>query len=131
MANNNIDFESEINTDSEANEVLEDVILAIAQKAADDDRKTSIVVPTKMRLISESYRLLRYMFGKRAKVTYTLHEPYNSVGYITVEGKQIDVKNPKSFIAIVKAASNFEAYPTTSGKIVMNLTYHGLTQAKE
>lgn len=30
MANNNIDFESEINTDSEANEVLEDVILAIA-----------------------------------------------------------------------------------------------------
>ena len=75
--------------------------------------------------------LLRYMFGKRAKVTYTLHEPYNSVGYITVEGKQIDVKNPKSFIAIVKAASNFEAYPTTSGKIVMNLTYHGLTQAIE
>lgn len=71
------------------------------------------------------------MFGKRAKVTYTLHEPYNSVGYITVEGKQIDVKNPKSFIAIVKAASNFEAYPTTSGKIVMNLTYHGLTQAIE
>ena len=131
MTNDSFEFDSEINTDSEADAVLGEIILAVAQKADKDDKITSIVVPTKMKLICESYRLLKYMFGSKAKVSYTLHKPYKSVGYITIEGKKIDIKNPASFIAIVRAASNFEVFPTLNGKIVMNLTYHGLTQSIE
>lgn len=131
MTNENIDFESEISADSEADAILDDLIMAVAQKAKDDNGNTSIVVPTKLKLISESYKLLKYMFGNRVKVTYTLHKPYNSVGYITIEGKQIDIQKPSSFIAIVEAASNFEVFPTLYDKIVMNLTYHGLTQTIE
>lgn len=131
MGIDNIDFESEIKTDTEAEKLLDDIVLAVAEKAAYDNSKTSVVVPTKLKLISESYKLLKYMFGSGVKVTYTLHKPYNSVGYITIEGKHINVKKPSSFIAIVEAASNFEVFITLHGKIVMNLTYHGLTQAIE
>lgn len=131
MSNDNFEFDAEINTDTEANAVLDRIVLAVAQKADKDDKITSIVVPTKMKLVCESYRLLRYMFGSKAKVSYTLHKPYKSVGYIPIEGKKINVKNPASFMAIVRAASNFEVFPTLNGKIVMNLTYHGLTQSIE
>lgn len=74
--------------------------------------------------------MLKYLTkGTKAKVTYALHEPYKSMGVVSVVGSDLLFRNTEWFMKAVELASNFEVYPKTDGTVQMDFTFHGLTRA--
>lgn len=127
-----IDFETEFMSDDEVEEILDNTVVALSDAVSEDENRTSIANPYVLQKIANTYKLLKYALkGSKAKVTYALHQPYHSMGYISVVGKDVAFKNPKWFVKAVEMASNFEVYAKTNGDVEMNFTFHGLTKPIE
>lgn len=122
-------FEELDEDEDEFNEAL----LTLAEDIARDEEGTSITNYQTMKIMQLSYRALLGMLGKKdVSITYMLHKPYTSMGYISIMSRNdIKINNPKVFAVISKLASNIEAYKRTDGMIQINLTYHGLTTPLE
>ena len=100
----------------------------IGEQAENDNNRTAMVNPNRIKAVLYTYKLLKYLTkGTIAKVTYTLNEPYRSMGSVTVVGKNLTFSNPEWFMVAVKSASNFNVYPKTDGTVQMDFTFHGLT----
>lgn len=112
-------------------DAVDSIVLGIAKIAEDEDRKTAVIVPQRMMQFMYAYKLLKHItMGTNAKVTYSLHEPYKSMGYISIEG-DFEVFNMELFKKAVELASNLEVYAKTDGTVQMNLAFHGLARAIE
>lgn len=132
MYDNKFDIDTEFMSDEEVNEMVESAMMCIAQAAADEDNQTMIVIPDRIGQVANTYKILKYLTkGTNAKVSYKLHQPYKSMGCVSVVGKNLQFKNTEWFLAAVNLASNFEVYPKTDGTVQMNFTFHGLTQVIE
>lgn len=78
-----------------------------------------------------SYLALRHITkGRNVKVKYELFEPSKNMGYISVTGRKIDYQNSKVFKTVTALATNFEAYPKTSGTVQLNFTFHKLRKKR-
>lgn len=73
----------------------------------------------------------RLVRGTSAKVTYQLHEPFQSMGSVSVTGKNIDMKKVVWFVRSVELASKSVVYPKTDGTVCMTFPFHGLTRPIE
>lgn len=73
----------------------------------------------------------RLVRGTSAKVTYQLHEPFQSMGSVSVTGKNIDMKKVVWFVRSVELASKSVVYPKTDGTVCMTFTFHGLARPIE
>ena len=92
------------------------------------ERRPSVVNPKRVREMSIVYEVLkRITKGRDIEVTYRVHEPFSSVGVISIVGKEISFSNIEAFDKIKAVVSNFEIYPRVSGVIQMNFAFHGLT----
>lgn len=110
-------------------EYLDAVIMAMAEQMEEYDERTSFLNLDTQKLILASFmKLKEEVSGDNVKISRVFHKPYQSMGYISITGKNIVIKNPKTFAAILKLASSTEVYPKTDGSIQINLTYHGLTK---
>lgn len=89
-----------------------------------DARQTTFAVYT-------AKAMKRLVRGTSAKVTHQLHEPSQSMGSVSVTGKNIDMKKVVWFVRSAKLASNFEVYPKTDGTVCMTFTFHGLARPIE
>lgn len=122
------DFETEFSSDAEVDDALDQLTLDLAEAIAEDESRTSVLNPFRMRELIFTYKVMRYLArGTRAKVTYKLNEPFQSMGSVSVTGKKIAIRNAEWFLKAVQLASNFESYPKTDGTVCMTFTFHNLT----
>lgn len=133
MKNEELGFDTEFMTDEEVEQMLDSLVTTVAEEAAADDSKTAIINPYKIQQVLYTYKVLKYLVKgiKGAKVDYELHEPYRSMGSVSVVGKDLIFRKPEWFMKAVELANNFEVYPKTNGTVQMNFTFHGLTKPLE
>lgn len=125
-------FDNEFLNDEDVEEMMNNIISTVGESIVNDERRTSIINPIKLQQIRFAYKTLQYMMkGSEVKVSYKLHEPFNSVGYVSLVGRMINIKRPEWFIKVAEYASNFEVYPKTDGTIQANFTFLGLTKPIE
>lgn len=128
MGNQEFDFESEYASDSEIDEAMDSLVISVANDIAQDESRTSIINPYRMQQLLYTYKVMKYLMkGTSAKVTYKLHEPYQSMGSVSVIGKDIEFKKVSWFLRAAELASNYEVYPKTDGTVCMTFTFHGIT----
>ena len=128
MGNQEFDFESEYASDSEIEEAMDSLVISVANDIAQDESRTSIINPYRMQQILYTYKVMKYLMkGTYAKVTYKLHEPYQSMGSVSVTGNDIEFKKISWFLRAAELASNYEVYPKTDGTVCMTFTFHGIT----
>lgn len=126
------DFNKEFENDADVDAALDTLVTVVAQTSRVEDNRTQIVNPIIMQHLLYTYKILKYLTkGTGTKVTYELHEPYKSMGSVTVCGKNITFAKPEWFMKAVELAANFEVYPKTDGTVEMNFTFHGLTKPVE
>lgn len=133
MNNEELGFDTEFMTDDEVEQMLDSIVTTVAEEVVIDDSKTSIINPYKIQQVLYTYKVLKYLMKgtKKAKVSYELHEPFRSMGSVSVVGKNLVFRKPEWFMKAVELANNFEVYPKTDGTIQMNFTFHGLTKPLE
>lgn len=130
MNEHELGFDTEFMSDEEVEEMLDNLVTTIGDEAAADDSQTAIVNPYRIQQVLYTYKVLKYLTkGTKANVTYELHEPYKSMGSVSVVGANLLFRNAEWFMKAVELASNFEVYPKTNGAVQMNFTFHGLTRA--
>lgn len=125
------DFDEFDGLSDEEFEQIDAVISAMAEQLEEDEEGTSFLNLDTQKLIMASFKKLKenvFHGNSDVQVSYELHQPFQSMGYISIIGKVISIYNPKVFAAISSLASNVEVYPKTNGTIQINLTYHGLTK---
>ena len=128
MGKQEFDFESEYASDSEIEEAMDSLVISVANDIAQDESRTSIINPYRMQHLLYTYKVMKYLMkGTSAKVTYKLHEPYQSMGSVSVTGKDIEFKKISWFLRAAELASNYEVYPKTDGTVCMTFTFHGIT----
>ena len=70
------------------------------------------------------------ILGKDVKISYSVFEPTDGMGCVSVEGKSVECKETSKLKAVIDLATNFEVYPKVNGTIQMNFTFHGLRGGK-
>lgn len=125
---NDFDFTSDFASEEEMNDELDAILLALGEQIEADESRTSVLNPIRMRELLYTYKAVKLLVrGSSAKVTYKLHKPFQSMGSVSITGKEILMRNPVNFIRAAKFASNVEAYPKTDGTVCMTFTFHNLT----
>lgn len=125
---NELDFDREFTSDEEVEEMLESLTTMVGEQAENDDNRTAIVNPLKIKVVLYTYKVMCYLTtGMSAKVSYELNKPYKSMGSVSVVGKDLVFDKTEWFVAAIKLASNFNVYPKANGTIQMDFTFHGLT----
>lgn len=110
------------------NRELDELIETIGQWIIEDEARPRILNPLGMERIRFSNAVLERM-AKRADmmVSTTLHEPFNSMGSICVEGDILEFGECQWLGRAIEFANNVEVFSVNGGKIKMILTFHGLT----
>ena len=120
-----LDYKAE---DNENEEIQDDVIFSIAESVADDESRTSVINANRLQDMKSAISILRPIAKfSNAKLSYKLHKPFQSMGSISIVGKDIQFMNTQVFYSVAKLASNFEVYPKTDGTVCVTFTFHGLT----
>lgn len=123
------EFEIEFNSDEEIWEMLDHVVVTIGEAAMADESKPAVLNPIKIQQIQFTYGVLKYLTKDTgAKLTYALHEPFKSMGSVSVESNNLTFTNSEWFSRAAEFASNTEVYPLANGKVRMTMTFHGLTK---
>ena len=123
------DFEEMAELSQEEFEHLDAIISAFGEQIEADEERTSFLnLDTKKLMTASLLAIKKAIEGDSVKVQYHLHEPYTSMGYISIIGKDVRIIDPKMFSAISQLASNIEVFPKTDGSVQANLTFHGLTE---
>lgn len=133
MDNEELGFDTEFTTDEEVDEALDALITTVAEGLVEQDSKTAVINPYKIQQVLYTYKVLKYLVKgtKGASVSYELHEPFKSMGSVSVVGKNLVFRKPEWFMKAVELADNFEVYPKTDGTLQMDFTFHGLTKPIE
>ena len=132
MNANELGFDNEFTSPEEVEEMLNSLTELIGEQAENENNRTAIINPDKIKGVLYTYKVLKYLTkGTEAKVTYKLNEPYRSMGSVNVVGKNLTFSKPEWFMVAVKLASNFNVYPKTDGTVRMDFTFHGLTTTLE
>lgn len=126
------EFEIDFSSEEEIEEMLDGIVNSVGEMIAVDEAKTSVLVPEKLQKMQFVHGVIKYLTkGTNAKVTYTLHSPFKSMGSIFVEAEEIKFSDVKWFARIMRFADNIDIYPLTNGKVKMAITFHGLVRPVE
>lgn len=133
MENEEFDFDTEFMTDEEVEMMIDSLITGLAAEKNKDESKISVINPHRIQQALYTYKVLKYLMksNKEAKVSYELHKPYQSMGSVSVFGKNLVFRKPEWFMKAVELANNFDVYPKTDGTVQMDFTFHGLTNTIE
>jgi hypothetical protein len=109
------EMEEEFQTDEEIEEAFDAFISCMeeAESLSEYQTKVSVTDFERVQELITTYKTIKRLTGGQSgvKVTSTLHEPFNGMGYVTVVGKHITFKRPDLFVKAIELASNFEVYP--------------------
>ena len=105
-------FDKTFLTDEDLEQSMDDFIEAISQELEDEEWNTTVLDIQKSKQIQFAYSVLKYLTrGSDAVVSYKLHEPFKTMGSVSVEGKSIEFYQPEWFARVAEFASNTEVYP--------------------
>lgn len=125
-------FDIKFTSDEEVERSLDELMKLCSKSLEKDDSRLAIINPVKLQQIQFAYAVLKYITeGKDVQVSYKLHEPFKTMGSVTVEGKILAFDTPEWFSRIAEFASSTEVYPLAKNKVRMTFTFHGLTTLVE
>lgn len=111
------------------NSEMEALLDCPGQWILEGEQQPRIISPARYQQFQLSHDLLQKLItGTDVKIAYEIHEPFNSMGSITIEGDQLEFANCRWLSRAVGFADNLEVYPLTTGKIRMVLTFHGMVR---
>ena len=123
-------FDKTFLTDEDLEQSMDDFIEAISQELEDEEWNTTVLDIQKSKQIQFAYSVLKYLTrGSDAVVSYKLHEPFKTMGSVSVEGKSIEFYQPEWFARIAEFASNTEVYPLAKNRVRLTFTFHCLTKS--
>lgn len=94
-----------------------------------EEQEPSILNPVRVREFQEALEIVNKLFADdgRTTITYQIHQPYASMGYIKIAGAELMLTDPQEFHRAVSLASNFSVTPMLDGTVYATLTFHELT----
>jgi hypothetical protein len=123
------EFEIEFLSDEEVWAMLDNVVVTVGESIMSDESKPAVINPIKIQQMQFAYGVIKYLTkDSNVTVKYALHEPFNSMGSISVEGMSLTFTNSEWFSRAAEFASNTEVYPLANGKVRLTLTFHGLVK---
>lgn len=123
-------FDKTFLTDEDLEQSMEDFIEVISQELEAEEWNTTMLDFQKSKQIQFAYSVLKYLTrGSDAVVSYKLHEPFKTMGSVSVEGKSIEFYQPEWFARVAEFASNTEVYPLAKNRVRLTFTFHGLTKS--
>lgn len=112
----------------EAEEALKDLASALNELIMKDESRTSVLDPIRMDQVMFCYSALQFLTRDMdVKLSYKLHEPYQSMGSISIEGNNMEFKDAKWFTRVAEFANSMEVYPLAKQAVRITFTFHGLT----
>ena len=107
--------------------MYDNMIKTLGEIIEKEDNRTALLNMEQLKKIGTVYALAKELFrDSGCKVSCELHKPYKSMGYVTIEGKNIHFAEPVWLNRMGQLAHNFEVYPLTNGKVRLTFTFHGL-----
>lgn len=111
------------------NSEMDALLDCLGQWILEDEQQPHIVNPARYQQFQLAHNVLQKLTADTGmKVSYEIHEPFSSMGSISIEGEQLEFYNCRWLAKAIGFASNLEVYPLTSGKIRLVLTFHGLAK---
>lgn len=108
---------------------MEALLDCIGQWILEDEQQPGIINPVRYQQLQLAHNVLEKLTaGTDMQLAYEIHEPFNSMGSISIEGDQLGFANCRWLAWAVGFASNMEVYPLTTRKLRMVLTFHGLVK---
>lgn len=84
----------------------------------------------RMNVFARTFGILKeYAEKAGGKITWQIGDPYPSMGYIRITGKNLRFFGSGPFRAAAKLASNVDAYALANGHVCLDFTFHGMTTA--
>lgn len=106
----------------------EELEKALFELIEHDDTKTTVLNGMKYQQIQFTYSVLKYLTkGTDMEISYKLHEPFKTMGSVSVEGESLEFDKPEWFARAAEFANNTEVYPLAKNRVRMTMTFHGLT----
>lgn len=110
------------------NRELNELIESIGRWIIEDETRPSILNPLRMEQFLFANTVLEKMIQDTdMKFSVTMHEPFNSMGSICMEGDTLEFSDCKRLGRAIELSNNVEIFPTNDGKVRLVLTFHGLT----
>ena len=120
---------NEFDMEFESDEQLEAALDEISEAIEKEDKKPTVMSPLRFEQMNFCHAVLKYLTKdmKGVKLTYALHKPFKTMGYVTVEGKELMFTKSEWFARAAEFANNMEVYPLEQNKVRLTFTFHGLT----
>ena len=114
-------------SDEEVDKAFDGLVEAY-QEFIDANSGTAILNPSRFSQMKLAYGILEKLTAKMdgVKLKYTLNEPFQTMGDITLEGNSIEFFSSKWFSKVAELASNLEVYPLANGQVRLTFTFHGI-----
>ena len=111
--------------DPEQEQILDNLTALILA----NEQRTSVLNLAKLAKIEAAYALLRALTRdmEGVRLTYALHEPFKSTGFISLEGESLEFYRLPLFSRAAALADNIEIYPLIGDRVRMTFTFLGLT----
>ena len=103
------------------------LIDSIGEWILQDELKPGVLNTLRVQQMQFSHSVMKKLAsGSEMRVTYTMHEPFKSMGCITVEGDHLGFTDCKWLGRAIEFASNVDVYPLSKGGVRLVLTFHRL-----
>lgn len=112
----------------ELDERMQSIIEAIGTAIESEESDPRVLNIPRCLQIMQAYQHLQRIAWEDWKITCTLHEPYTSMGVISVEAEEFTFDQIAGLHGVLLHASNIEIYPLVTGNLRMNITFHGITK---
>ncbi len=93
-----------------------------------EESKPHVLNILRIQQMASAYQKLCLLAAPDWKISYSLHEPYTSMGAITIEASEFIFENMNSIQQAVHDASNIEIYPLVDGTLRISITFHGVAK---
>lgn len=128
----NIDFDTTFQSDEEIECFLDEFIESVRDEVEADENEVTILNGLKLKQLQFTYAVLEYLTrGSDIELTYKLHEPFKTMGSVSVEGKLLEFDKSEWFARAAEFANNTEVYPLAKNRVRLTFTFHGLTAPLE
>lgn len=106
---------------------LDELIDSIGEWILEDEMKPGLLNPLRVQQMRFSHSVMKKLSqDSQMRVTYTMHDPFTSMGSITVEGDYLEFDDCKWLGRAMEFASNVEVYPLAEGGVRLVLTFYHL-----
>lgn len=122
----------EFQTEEEAEKALDELAASAGEVIMEEDGKTSLLDPLRMEQMKFCHSILAFLTkDKPVKLTYRLHESFQSMGSISLEGERIAFEGAKWILRVAEFANNMDVYPLAKNAVRITFTFLGLTRPIE